>query len=324
MGATPGGGISLFRLALVSSAAAGFGLTDAVFFTFILQVLLKAGASRLLAFLSIAAGGAISTITAPLCAVFSTSVNRRSKISFGTLYLAAFSAVALSFVFSNFSVPNPAAKPAWRIAAGITLAAIYRGAIQSSPIVPTVMNAALVRGSEEEYPARRDLSLSCFYIAYRIGFIAVSVIIAMLPNRSLENLFPIMLTAATLSIILCSISVNAMPREIEHASLDTGEDAPPSPSMRDEFNEQLSVGLFRADKRLLATYVELLLYGIAFGQLGAIVASFFTTSFSKSSPVPRRGSAGRPILVSSASLSISCLMECCRCSRSDRGRDVSR
>lgn len=273
MGLTPGGGLPFWRLALVSSGALGFGLTDAVFVTFIVQALLGGGATTLLALLSVSLGGAVSIFLAPLCAVLSTTVNRRTVVSFATLYLGALSCVGLAFVFSPLARPASGAKPPWRIVAGIALSAAYRGSIQSSPIVPTVMNAALVRGTDEEYPARRDLSLSLFYIAYRIGFVAVALTIAMLPDRELASLFRILLGCSVLSLVLITIAVKAMPRERVDPMLDTGAEAPQT--MREAFQEQLDEGLLKADRRLLSTYVELFFYGVAFGQVGAVTASFF-------------------------------------------------
>lgn len=273
MGLTPGGGLPFWRLALVSSGALGFGLTDAVFVTFVVQSLLSGGASPLLALLSVSLGGLLSVFLAPLCAVLSTTVDRRTVVSFATLYIAALACVGLAFVFSPLAVPSATAKPVWRIAAGVGLSSVYRASVQSSPIVPTVMNAALVRGSSVDYPARRDISLSFFYIAYRLGFVAVAATIAMLPDRELASLFRIMLASAGLSLASLTVAVRAMPRELPDGM--QAADGPPPQTMREAFREQLDVGLLKADRRLLTTYVELMFYGVAFGQVGAVTASFF-------------------------------------------------
>ena len=62
-------GISVVRLGLVSSAAVGFGSTDAVFLVFVLEALQAAEASKFLAFLSLAAGASLSILTAPLAGI---------------------------------------------------------------------------------------------------------------------------------------------------------------------------------------------------------------------------------------------------------------
>ncbi len=195
---------------------------------------------------------------------------------FGTLYLAATAAAMLAYLFSDFPVSNPNSKPVWRIWAGLALAAVYRASVQSSPIVPTVMDAGRARGSEEEFPLRRDLGLSCFYISYRLGFIASAGVIAAQRPAIVEDMFPLMLAAAIASTILTSVSSYAMPRELPKPR-DPEKDAGPPPavvSAREGWKDQLKVGLLKADPRLLSCYLEMFFFGIAFGQLGTVSATF--------------------------------------------------
>lgn len=285
----PEGGVSLLRLALASGATLGYGLTDAVFFTFILQVLMKAGATRLLAFLSISLGGAASIIGAPLAAALSVSINHRSFYTYLLLLIAALSCLGISVIFSSYAVPDPAQKPVWRIWGGIGLAALYRASVQSSPIVPTVMDAARVKATDDDFPRRRDLSLSFFYLAYRVGFVAGSIVIAELPDRSLDRLSPIMLIVSLTSLVLWAVAAAAMPRE--PPPLEDSEGAPPPelPSLHIRFADHLRAALFKADRRLLACYLEIFFYGLAFGQLAAVTASFFNDDLFKNAPGAAEG-----------------------------------
>lgn len=305
MARTPGNGVPVRRLLCVSACALGYGLTDAVFFTFLLQVLLLAGASRILAFMGIAAGAALSMIGAPLAAVLSTSINKRASITFGMLYFGAASCVALSYIFSKYALQIEVPTRLFRVYIGIALAGLYRAFVQASPIVPCVMDAAKTRGNDEKFPVRRDISLSCFYLLYRVGLVAASLAIAVQPRRTLDAVFPIMLIAAMMSLVLCAVSTFSFPREekyrekettdLESAS-DTSFDSESEstvgnsvdeakkinaaknselPPVRSRFKEHIEASLFKADKRLLACYVSILFYGVAFGQLGAVTSCFF-------------------------------------------------
>lgn len=282
MAPTPGGGLPLIRLGLVASASLGTGLTDAVYVIFLLETLVKVRASRFFAFLPLAVGSAIAIVAAPTFAVLGNTINRRSKIAFTVLYVGAAASIALAFAFSRFTDAQNRTDPVWRKWAGIVLATVYRAATQSSPYVPTVENAARVQGNEAEFQLRSDLATSFLYLQYRIGFIASSLVISMLPNRSLNNVFPILLTTSLIMTAVITIAMIAMPREEESLQDDMEHSSPPP--FRAMVKEHLDAGVLKADKRLISTYMETLFYGLAFGQLGSVTASFFNSDVFKSIP----------------------------------------
>ena len=303
MGRTPGGGVSLWRLAAINACSLGFGLTDGVFFVFILSILMSLAKSRFLAFSSLALGGLLAAIAAPIAAVASTTIDRRATITFLMLLTGAFSCAGIAYIFSPYARDSFFPVKEWRTYVGITLAGLYRACVQASPVVPCIMDGAATRGDSESFPLRRDLSLSFFYLFYRVGAFATSLIIALLPARYVTNVFPIMSAAAAASVMLTTLSTIAFPREgsarqpparDEEATADTSEfssgvaeifDAANNPrnagveSFRHRFADHLRNAIFKADKRLLACYVEILYYGIAFGSLFSITSCFFNDKF---------------------------------------------
>jgi len=297
MGALPGGGVSIWRLAALNMCALGFGLTDGIFFIFLMQTLRVAGLSRQLSFTGLAVGGAFSIIAAPIAAVASTSINRRMTITYSMLLFGAFCTAGLGLLFSKYATDlEIASKKQWRAYAAIVLAGLYRASVQSSPVVPCIMDGAATRGSQEFFPIRRDISLSFFYIEYRVGLFASSLAVALLPTNIVTNLFPIMMTASLISLFITAIAAISFPKEIpeppmyvEDVELNTSSGdsifstkavesavkAQPIDPFWTRFKDHMTNSLFRADKRLLASYVETIYYGISFGALGGITACFF-------------------------------------------------
>lgn len=305
MGRTPGGGVSLWRLAAVNACALGFGLTDGVFFVFILSTLMSLSKSRFLAFCGLALGGLLAAIAAPIAAVASTTIDRRAMITHSMLLAGAFCCVGIAYVFSPYVHDNDFPMKDWRSYAGIALAGLYRAFVQASPVVPNIMDGAATRGDPEAFPIRRDLSLSLFYLLQRIGAVTTSLIIALLPVRHISNIFPIMTASACASVLLTIISTIAFPREgSSNQPLTRGNDEesadsesefsfnvaeifeeatkPKNPALepfRYRFADHMNNALFKADKCLLACYVEILYYGIAFGSLFSITSCFFNDRF---------------------------------------------
>lgn len=292
MGRTPGGGPSVFRLYAVNAFALGTGLTDGVFMIFIMQTIAKVGGSNLKAFGALAFGGLIAMIIAPMASVGSTSANKRAKITFAMLSFSAFCIAGIAIIYSPYAVGWVTNIEDWRLFSGMALAALYMAFKQASPAVPCVMDAAKTRGDEANYPLRRDISLSMFYLNNRVGLIASSVAVATLPTNYLENLFPIMVVAACLSVVLTILSMVSFPFEVEvkvlpdashmdpdaiviAETLKEAEIPKPLLPFRSRVREHMNAALFQADKRLLACYSELIYYGIAFGQLGYTVPCFF-------------------------------------------------
>lgn len=291
---TPGGGPCLLRLAAVNTCALGFGLTDGIFFIFMISTLMGAGASNMLAFFSLAGGGALAMMFAPMASAGSTSPDRRATITFFMLLTGAACCIGIAIVFSSFvNIPK------WKAYFGVALAALYRACVQASPVVPCVMDAALTRGDEANYPQRRDISLSFYYMEYRIGLCASSLTVAVLPRKMLGDLFPIMATFAGISFALTVFATVSFPYQLPVPEKDdtqwdetityndsfttidseesedmkkiVQEEEEPLPPFKSRVVEHMNAALFQADRRLLAGYVELLYYGIAFGQLNAII-----------------------------------------------------
>lgn len=285
MSRTPGNGLSLFRLLFVSSCAIGFGLTDAVYFTFILDALQASGASRLTAFLALALGALLSIVLAPLATSFCRDGSSRKRVTLITLSSAALAATATAFLFSQrLSDDFPTAN--WRIITTILLAAVYRSSIQSSPIVPAVMDAARIVGDEEHFPIRRDLALSGFYLFYRVGFLISAIVIASLPNRVVERVLPILLFASVVSCMTIIVSATIMPEERKESVVD--EEAKDSPTNWNKAKSDVKEVL-RSSSQLVAVFTETLLYGIAFGQLAAVTAPFYNEVVFKVPPGTANG-----------------------------------
>ena len=304
MGRTPGGGVSLWRLAAVNACSLGFGLTDGVYFVFILSTLMSLSKSRFIAFSAVALGGLLAAIAAPIAAVASTTIDRRATITYSMLLAGAFCCIGMGYILSPYSLSLTVPLGEWRTYFGIALAGIYRACVQASPVVPCIMDGAATRGDQESFPIRRDLSLSFFYLFYRIGAFTTSLIIALLPVRHVKDIFPIMASAAGISLILTTIATISFPREggsknppqqkDEESSGDDSEfsynvaeifeDAskPKDPALepfRYRFADHMNNALFKADKCLLACYVEIFYYGIAFGSLFEITSCFFNDKF---------------------------------------------
>lgn len=264
---TPGHGLPLFRFWLLSIATAGTGMQDAVLVVFLLETLMRFGASRFLAFLPIALGGLISI---PLAAITNSvgarSVRLRQVTSLTMLYIAALFNVGLAF-----SLRENRQHSTHNILLSIFFATGYRAASQSSPIVPMLHDSARVFGSEEKQMRRRLIATATLYCWYRLGFGLVAIVIAIVSDR-LFSLFIILLSATTCAFLFITISTIATHGD---PTIDKQNASQPPLPFAIAVREHFDAAFLRADKRLVASYMETIAYGLAFGQLGAVRASFF-------------------------------------------------
>lgn len=269
--ATPGGGHSVIRYGLVSLAGIGIGLQDAVLLIFLMESLLKYGATRFVAFMPLAGGGFISIITTPAANVLaSRRVRYRQAVSFSLLALAAVSNIGLAFTLRS---------PNGNVMCGIILAAVYRVCTQTANFVPVLHDAAKVQGDEENLPRRRAIATCWYYVMWRIGYISSSAVIAARPGKELEDLFLHLLCAAIAALVFIGIAAASSP------NWAPGTEPAPTPKEEEsKLGDYLNEALMKADKRLYAMYIESTLHGAAFGLLGAVVASFFNDRVFKASP----------------------------------------
>ncbi len=245
-------------------ATAGTGMQDAVLVVFLLETLMRFGASRFLAFLPIALGGLISI---PLAAITNSlgarSVRLRQVTSLIMLYIAALFSVGLALSLCE-------KRPTNNIFLSISLATGYRAASQSSPIVPMLHDSARVFGCVEKEMRRRLIATATLYCWYRLGFVIVAIVITLM-SKQLLNLHNILLCATICAFLFITISALAT-----HTDPTIDPKNPPTPMpFAGAVREHFDAAFLRADKRLLASYVETAAYGLAFGQLGAVRASFF-------------------------------------------------
>lgn len=262
---SPGGGLPLIRYWLLSIATAGTGMQDAVLLVFLLEKLMVLGASRFIAFLPIALGGLIAV---PLAAIMNVlgarGVRWRQVTSFTMLYIAAGFVTALAFAIQEN-------KPGSNLALCIFLATGFRAASQSSPIVPMLHDSARVFGCGQEEMRRRLIATATLYIWYRIGFISVAIVIAVMPNKLFDHLSLLLLCASATATVLITISAIATHGDPTKNEWKQADHAPFRASVREHFD----AAFLRADRRLLASYIETIAYGLAFGLLGAVMSSFF-------------------------------------------------
>lgn len=200
--------------------------------------------------------------------------------------IAAAAAFGIAFLVGSHSPSQdgPREPSNLKVAILVALAAIYRGAAQSAPIVPLCIDAAStkVKGDEEMSDARVSIGLSFFYLSYRLGFLISQTILAAMPKRNVDRLLPPFAGAAlvfVLGIITTAMSMPSGPldsdekqKKDEEPSSDaqTGEPAPTPPSAFSVAKGDIKATLLDASTRLKFVYVETLFFGIAFGQLAAI------------------------------------------------------
>lgn len=261
---SPGGGLPLVRYWLLSMATAGTGCQDAILLVFLLEKLMVLGASRFIAFLPIALGGLISIPLAAMMNVLGArGVRWRQTTAFIMLYIAAGFTTGLGFAVQDSSRAS--------LTLCIVLATGYRAASQSSPIVPMLHDSARVFGCGQKEMRRRLIATATLYIWYRVGFISVAIGIAVMPNRMFDHLALLLLCASASATVLISISVLATHGDPTLDEWKMPEHAPFRASVKEHFD----AAFLKADRRLLASYVETIAYGLAFGLLGAVMSSFF-------------------------------------------------
>ncbi len=261
---SPGGGLPLIRYWLLSFATAGTGMQDAILLVFLLEKLMVLGASRFIAFLPIALGGLISIPLAAMMNVLGArGVRWRQCTAFLMLYIAAAFITGLGFVIQQNRNAN--------LTLCIVLATGYRAASQSSPIVPMLHDSARVFGCGSKEMRRRLIATATLYIWYRLGFISVAVGIAVMPNKMFDHLSILLLSASAAATVLITISVIATHGDPTLDEWKKPDHAPFRASVKEHFD----AAFLKADRRLLASYVETIAYGVAFGLLGAVLSSFF-------------------------------------------------
>lgn len=274
MAPTPGGGLPLYRYFLLSAAVAGTGLQDACLLVFLIETLRKFNATRFVAFLPIALGGLISI---PFAAVMNSlgarGVRWRQTTAILCLYAAALFSIALAYSLRK-------GRGRYNLIYSISMATLYRACSQSSPIVPMLHDSARVFGSEVDTMRRRLIATSTIYVWYRLGFTVTAVVIAVSPSTMLDDLFYILISTAGGALVLTTISALSTHGDPTRDPQSSSMHASLRGSVKDHFN----AAVFKADRRLLAAYIEMVAYGLAFGQLGSVTASFYNDQVFKSQP----------------------------------------
>lgn len=195
--------------------------------------------------------------------------------------IASLAAIGIALIVGNHSPTQdgPRKESNAIVAALVCLAAVYRGAAQSAPIVPLCIDAASskVKGDERMSDARVSIGLSFFYLSYRLGFLISQTVLAALPKRDVDRLLPPFMASALVPVLGIVVTAMAMPSgrldvsEEQNEEEARAEEQPaPPPSAFSVAMGDIDATLFKASTRLKFVYIETFLYGVAFGQLAAV------------------------------------------------------
>eukprot|EP00173_Palmaria_palmata_P004206 Plantae.Rhodophyta-Palmaria_palmata.ctg5242.p1 GENE.Plantae.Rhodophyta-Palmaria_palmata.ctg5242~~Plantae.Rhodophyta-Palmaria_palmata.ctg5242.p1 ORF type:complete len:424 (-),score=78.42 Plantae.Rhodophyta-Palmaria_palmata.ctg5242:554-1825(-) len=231
-----------------------------------------------------------------------------------------------SAFFGAWSVERaPQGKGARKVALIFFFSVIYRAFTQASPIVPMVIDAASHRtkGTEESSLARIKIGVSWWYLWNRVGILGALLVLALLPNRSVENLLLPYAVATFIFFVTIAFTAISMPTthlggmetqmqdgsgqvvatDVEKPHVGEGQPddtfdgmtpqspppSPPQPSIRLTVVSDLKAVLFRASRPLNFLFLQTFLFGLMNGLLRIIVAPYFNEIQQKYNPMDSTG-----------------------------------
>mmetsp|Transcript_12177 Transcript_12177/g.37124 ORF Transcript_12177/g.37124 Transcript_12177/m.37124 type:complete len:508 (-) Transcript_12177:48-1571(-) len=228
---SPGDGAKLAQLVFSCAAAMGLGLVDAALAVFLIEGLRKLGASSLVAWTSLAGGAAVAVLLAPLAAALAaTDLKARKRVTYTLLTLAFLAIFGIAGLFMITSDPDFEPRVyVTRIAVIVALSVVYRSAVQAAPFVPLCMDAALVQGEADKFPARRDIALGGFYVLHRAGILTANIAIASIPKSIIAaQVWRLLFVFAGAASFLLLISVLVFPRDHRVQEIQSEKDGIPA------------------------------------------------------------------------------------------------
>lgn len=272
----------LGRLVLPSVFALGAGAVDAIFYVHFANVVRNMGGGWFVGLGALAAGAAASLLIAPLAAAVSDiKLGGRKPLTLAFNLIALLAAAAVAIVVGT--APGEAGRRhlPGHYTAVATLGGLYRALTLSSPSVPTLIETSL-HGDAAGFPARRDASLSFFYVWTRVGLAAGIGSIYSFAGRDLPMWFLLIACIVGVLTLATSAGLIRRPPAIEPPPpgappLPGAPPPPPPPSVIGKVLEDQSKALFKTPTGVHKLYVACFFYGVSYGQLAAITAPYYST-----------------------------------------------
>lgn len=261
---------------------AGVGLTDALFYTYLIGSIIGLGGTNLLGLGALAAGAGLGLLLAPFAAATSdVLMGGRRPAAVAMLAVAFVCAGAFAGVVGKFRPSTEtarASKP--RLVAAVLLAIAYRALTLAAPAVGATIEHAMV-GPPPAFPARRDAALATFYLTGRAGVLVGGIVILCVTDR--EQALPFVAAAAAAGLVTLGVSAATLrrppppppsPPGNEDADGDGDADPPPPTSVAGKVKADVRGALVDTPPGLYAIYLTGTLYGVAYGQLAAVTAPY--------------------------------------------------
>lgn len=329
-------------MALLSTCGVGVGASDVFFGAFLLDVLRLFGASKFKAFSAVAVGSVASIVAAPLVGAYGRkSVFHRKWATIACFSVGASASLCIGYfgrrrlwydedALGAWSVQRaPQGKGSTKVALIFVFAAVYRAFTQASPAVAMCIDAASSRtkGTEESSLARVKIGVSWWYLWTRVGTLAAFLVLALMSERSVENLllpygiatFIFFITIVLTAIFMPTTNLDGMAMQMHDAPGQTvgadieepeiagpaalscvsmqdpfdgsapQEPLPPHPSPTPPFLSDVKAVTLRAPRPLKFLFLQTFLFGIMNGLLRIIVAPYFNEIQQVYSPMDSSG-----------------------------------
>lgn len=261
---------------------AGVGLTDALFYTYLVGSIIGLGGTNLLGLGALAAGAGLGLLLAPFAAATSdVRMGGRRPAVVAMLAVAFVCAGAFAGVVGKFRPSTEAARASKpRLVAAVLLATAYRALTLAAPAVGATIEHAMV-GPPAPFPIRRDAALATLYVTGRAGVLIGGIVILCVTDR--ERALPFVAAAAAAGLLTLSVSAMTLqrppppppspPADVD-PNVDRDEDLPPPTTVFAKVKADVKGALVNTPPGLYAIYLTGSLYGVAYGQLAAVTAPY--------------------------------------------------
>ncbi|GAB0495625.1 hypothetical protein MMPV_006927 [Pyropia vietnamensis] len=263
----------------------GIGLTDTLFYTYLIGSIIGLGGTNLLGLGALAAGAGLGLVLAPFAAATSdVAMGGRRPAVVAMLALAFVSAAAFAGVVGKFRPSSEVARESKpRLIVAVLLATVYRALTLATPAVGATIEHAMV-GPPEAFPRRRDAALATLYLTGRVGVLIGGIVILWVTDR--EQALPFVAAAAAAGLLTLGISAVTLRRppppppspppatEDEDGGVDDDADPPQPMTVVAKVKADVRGALVGTPSGLYAVYLTGTLYGVAYGQLAAVTAPY--------------------------------------------------